>query len=138
MCLICLWWSENMQQSHRTPLRILHLLHRSSLAKPSEQTKYHQGQLASGPKPNYTALMSDLETRGFLPNLDTLEISSLSHFEKEVTTLHATLPNLTRTISCILLELSKIAIYCKKNYTTKHALTTQEKLHNQACLHDHR
>ena len=39
-------------------------------------------QLASGPKPNYTALMSDLETRGFLPNLDTLEIGSLGHFEK--------------------------------------------------------
>ena len=33
--------------------------------------------------------MSDLETRDFLPNLDTLEIGSLGHFEKEaLTTLH--------------------------------------------------
>jgi len=41
-----------------------------------------------GTKTNYTALMSDLETREFLPNLDTLETGSLGHFIKEaITTL---------------------------------------------------
>ena len=47
--------------------------------------------------------MRDLETRGFLPNLDALEIGSLRHFEiQAVTTLNPTLSNLTRTISCLL------------------------------------
>ena len=42
-------------------------------------------------QPTYAALMSDLETRGFL------KIGSVGHFEKEaVATLHATIPNLTR------------------------------------------
>ena len=60
---------------------------------------------------------TDLESCGFSPDLDTLEIGSLGHFEKEaVTTLHTTLPNPTRTtISRLLLNLSKITIYCSSH-----------------------
>jgi len=62
-------------------------------------------------KPNYIALINDLEAMGFSAKLDTLEVGSLGHFEKEaIATLHAILPNLTRSrISRLLLELSKIA-----------------------------
>ena len=61
-------------------------------------------------KPNYIAHVNDLEAMGFSANLDTLEVGSLSHFEREaIATLHAILPNLTRSkISRLLLELSKI------------------------------
>ena len=49
---------------------------------------------------------------GFSANLDTLEVGSLGHIEKEViATLHAILPNLMRSrISRLLLKLSKIAV----------------------------
>ena len=65
-------------------------------------------------KPNYIALINDLEAMGFSANLDTLEVGSLGHFDKEaIATLHAILPNLTRSrISRLLLELSKIAVGC--------------------------
>ena len=51
---------------------------------------------------------------GFSANLDTLEVGSLGHIEKEViATLHAILPNLMRSrISRLLLELSKITVGC--------------------------
>jgi len=49
-------------------------------------------------KPNYIALINDLEAMGFSANLDTLEVGSLGHFDKEaIATLHAILPNLTRS-----------------------------------------
>ena len=66
---------------------------------------------------NYVALINDLEAMGFSANLDTLEVGSLGHFEKEaIATLHAILPNLTRSrISRLLLELSKIAVGCSSH-----------------------
>ena len=70
-------------------------------------------------KPNYTTLINDLEAMGFSANLDilVLEVGSLGHFEKEaIATLHAILPNLTRSrISRLLLELSKIAVGCSSH-----------------------
>ena len=60
-------------------------------------------------KSNYIALINDLEAIGFSANLDTLEVGSLDQYEKEaIATLHAILPNLTRSrISRFLLQLSK-------------------------------
>ena len=54
---------------------------------------------------------------GFSANLDTLGVGSLGHFDKEaIATLHAILPNLMRSrISCLLLELSKIAVGCSSH-----------------------
>ena len=68
-------------------------------------------------KPSYIALINDLEAMRFSANLDTLEVGSLGHFDKEaIATLHAILPNLTRSrISRLLLELSKIAVGCSSH-----------------------
>jgi len=45
-------------------------------------------------KPNYFALINDLEAMGFSANLDTLKVGSFGHFEKKaIATLHAILPN---------------------------------------------
>ena len=65
-------------------------------------------------KPNYITLVNDLETLGFSADLETLEIGSLGHFEKEAfVTLHAILPDLPkRSITRLLLDLSKIAVGC--------------------------
>ena len=76
-------------------------------------------------KPNYIALINDLETMGFSANLDTLEVGSLGHFHKEaIATLHAILPNLTRNgISRLLLELSKITVGCSHIFHARRSAT---------------
>ena len=68
-------------------------------------------------KPNYIALINDLEAMGFSTSLDTLEVASLGHFEKEaIATFHAILLNLTRRrISHLLLELSMITVGCSSH-----------------------
>ena len=92
--------TEPLLNFNRALLRISHLLHPSCTWKKINSLTYEW-------------LWEWLWDKRFL---DTLEIGSLGHFKNEaVTTLHATLPSLTRTISCLLLELTKIAVYCSSH-----------------------
>ena len=75
---------------------------------------------------NFIALVNYLENMGFVANPDTLEVGFLGHFAKEaIATLHATLPNLiSRAISGLLLELSKIAVCCSSQIFQARRCTT--------------
>ena len=65
-------------------------------------------------KPNYLALLNDLETLGFQSALETIEVGTLGHFSNQtIASLQAPLPNLRKnSVRRLLLGLSKTSVSC--------------------------
>ena len=68
-------------------------------------------------KRNYIELLGDLHARGFIADLETVEIGSLGHFSAEsINSIHSILENLNgRVVQNLMLSLSKIAISCSRS-----------------------
>ena len=77
-------------------------------------------------KPNYLALLNDLETLGFQSVLETIEVGTLGHFNNQtIASLHALLPNLQRnSVRRILLDLSKTSVSCSAHIFNARLSTT--------------
>ena len=77
-------------------------------------------------KPNYLALLNDLETLGFQSVLETIEVGTLGHFNNQtIASLHALLPNLQKnSVRRILLDLSKTSVSCSAHISNARLSTT--------------
>ena len=86
----------------------------------------HEARRRKQLKPNYLALLNDLETLGFQSALETIEVGTLGHFNNQtIASLHALLPNLRKnSVRRLLLSLSKTLVSCSAHIFNARLSTT--------------